>query len=221
MTAGAIWESYISTISSTFYTASDNPGKRSSGIDFSYRVPFVRNWLTVYADSFSADDVLPLAAPRRAAWVPGFYLPRFPRLPKLDLRVEAGYTDIVTSRSNQGNFDYFDQFYHDLYTNKGNILGSWIGREGKGVQAWSTYWFGPRTNIQFGFRQAKVAKDFIPSGETIHDGSVKINWQLQKDINVSGLLQYEKWLAPILAPGPQTNWTTSFEIVFSPHSWGW
>jgi hypothetical protein len=182
----------------------------------------VRNWLTVYADSFAADDVTPLANPPRAAWVSGVYMPRIPGVPKLDLRVEAGYTDTPGGgliHSINGQFDYYDYFYHDLYTNKGNILGSWIGREGKGVQAWSTYWFSSRNSLQFGYREAKVAKDFIPDGETINDGSVKINWWVHGDVSLSGSVQYEKWLAPILAPGPQKNWTSSVEVAFYPHSW--
>jgi hypothetical protein len=219
MTPGAIWNSYVSVKSSTNYGASGNPGKRSSGVDFSYKVPFVRNWLTVYADSFAADDVTPLANPPRAAWSSGFYMPRLPGLPKLDLRVEAGYTDTTTDKNTLGQFVYFDYFYHDLYTNKGNILGSWIGREGKGVQAWSTYWFSSRNSLQFGYRNAKVDKDFIPGGETVNDGSLKVNWWLRHDVTMSASVQYERWFAPILAPGPQTNWTSSVEVAFWPHSW--
>ena len=217
LTAGAIWNSYASVKSSTNYSASRNPGKRSSGVDFSYKVPFARNWLTVYADSFAADDVTPLANPPRAAWSSGLYMPRLPRLPKLDLRVEGGYTDTTTDKNTLGQFVYFDYFYHDLYTNKGNILGSWVGREGKGIQAWSTYWFSPRNSLQFGYRNAKVDKDFIPGGETVNDGSLKINWLLHRDVTISASVQYEKWAAPVLAPGPQTNWTSSVEITLWPH----
>jgi hypothetical protein len=35
-------------------------------------------------------------------------------------------------------------------------------------------------------------------------------------MNLSGSVQYEKWLAPLLASGPQTNWTSSFQITFWP-----
>ena len=59
------------------------------------------------------------------------YLPHVLGLPKFDLRVEGGYTDVVVAGGpgTGGFFDYWDSFYHDLYTNKGNILGSWIGRD--------------------------------------------------------------------------------------------
>jgi Capsule assembly protein Wzi/PAP2 superfamily len=219
LTLGAIWNSYfVFNQSSVIYSAYKNPGKRTGGINFSYRVPFIRNWLTVYANSLSADDPSPLSNPPRAAWNPGFYMPQIPGLRRLDFRVEAVNSNLPLA---ERVTVYWETFYHDLYTDKNNILGSWIGRSGLGLQGWSTYSFGPRTSLQFGYRQAKVAKDFIPNGETLHDGSVKINWRPRRDISVSGLVQYEKWLAPVLAPGPQTNWTTSVEIAFFPHSWVW
>jgi len=33
---------------------------------------------------------------------------------------------------------------------------------------------------------------------------------------LSGSVQYEKWLAPVLAPTAQTNWTSTVEIDFWP-----
>jgi membrane-associated phospholipid phosphatase len=222
MTAGAIWNSYVSVKSSGNYRSSVNPGKRTPGFDFTYKPHFIHNGLTLYGQFISGDDVVALEALPRDAIISGIYLPRLPRLAKLDFRVEGGYTDPVTPRSNDGHFIYWDLvYYHDLSMNKNNIIGSWIGREGKSVQAWTTYSFSSRNNIQFGYRQAKVAKDFIPGGETMQDGSVKLNWLLNDNLAVSGYFQYEKWLAPILAPGPQTNWTSSVQVTFSPKSWVW
>jgi Capsule assembly protein Wzi len=223
LTAGAIFNSYFSFTSSVGYSASRNPGKRTGGFDFTYKVPFARNWLTLYADALSADDPSPLDAPRRAAVSPGLYIPRLPPLPKLDIRVEAVYTNTPSTdpRPHGGQYVYWEQFYHDLYTNDGNIIGSWIGREGQGFQAQSTYWFSPRNTLQFGYRHAKVASDFVPGGETINDGSVKLDWWMRTDLSVSAFVQYEKWLAPILAPTAQTNWTSSVEVTFWPRSWNW
>lgn len=218
ITPAAIWNSYAGFFhSSQLYASNDNPGKRTGGFDFSYRLPFVRNWLTIYTDSLSDDDPSPLRDAPRDAFRSGIYLSHFPGVPKLDFRVEAVYTALPSSNSNSGQFVYFDTFYHDLYTNKNYIIGDWIGREGTGFQAWSTYWLGPRNGIQFGYRHAKVAKDFIPSGETLNDFSVKIDWWLHNGVSLSGSLQYEKWVAPILAPSPQTNWTSSVQITFEPH----
>ncbi len=220
LTAGALWNSYLSVTSSVNYRASRNPGKRTSGFYLSYRPPLLRNWLSVYGEALSADDVTPLANPPRAAWNSGIYLPRIPGLPRLDFHAEGGYTDADTSRSNNGDFVYWDLFYHDLSTNKRNLIGSWIGREGKGYQAWTTYHFNARSDFQIGFRHANVAKDFIPAGETITDGYTNIGWQFPGGVSISGGLQYEKWLAPILAPDPQTDWTATFQLALYPH-WSW
>jgi hypothetical protein len=220
MTPAAIFNSYFSFVSSGNYGASDNPGKRTGGFDFSYKLPFVRNWLTLYADSISSDDTSPISAPRRAAVTSGLYMPRLPRLSKLDLRVEATYTDTVTSRSTGGQFYYWEVFYyHNLYLNKGNLIGSWVGREGVGYQAWTTYSFTARNQLQFGYRHGKVNGDFIPGGETLNDGSARLNLMVRHDLSVSAFVQYEKWLAPFLATNPQTNWTSSLEITFWPKSW--
>jgi hypothetical protein len=71
----------------------DDPGARFGTFDFSYRLPFVRKWLTLYSDSLVHDDVSPIDAPRHAGIRPGLYLARFPRFENLDLRVEAASTD--------------------------------------------------------------------------------------------------------------------------------
>jgi len=225
----AVFNSYFSLESSTLYPPNENPGKRAPGFYFSWQVPPAHNWLTLYADMMSPQEnytdkdtsTNPFLVYYRVAERCGIYLPRIPRLPKLDFRVEAAYTDPPTPRSVGGNYMYWEGFYHDLFTNRGNIIGDWLGREGMGFQAWTTYHFNARSNLQFAYRNAKVAKDFITYGETINNGSVNFNWWVNHDVSLSGSLQYEKWFAPILAPTPQTNWTSSFQITFYPRFWSW
>jgi Capsule assembly protein Wzi len=214
VTLGALLRSYFSLQSSAAYSASQNPGERNGGFDFSYRVPGLRDWLTVYADLMSRDDPNPLDAPRRASWNPGLYLAWIPYVPHLDLRMEAVNTDPPSAPARNGQFDYWEGFYDDLYTNKNNLVGDWIGREGLGFQAWSTYWFSPKNTLVFGYRHSKVDARFVPYGETLNDGSVSLSRWIQKDLQVNASLQYEKWNAPLLAPKPQTNWTSSLAIVF-------
>ena len=197
----------------------DNPGDRRGGFNVSYRVPLRHDPFVIYADSLVDDDPSPLAAPRRAAMNPGIYFPRIPLLPKFDFRGEAVYTDVPTSRSNEGRFIYFDSGYHDSYTNKKYLLGNWIGREGQGIQAWTTYWMGARNSLQFGYRHSKVDGDFIPGGGTLNDGSVRANFWRNDEWNISSFVQYEKWKFPLLAATAQTNWTASVEIGFWPRSW--
>jgi len=181
----------------------------------------VRNWLTIFVDSLSPDDPSPIAAPRRAAVNPGFYMPRIPGVPKMDLRFEAVYTNTPSRNPSNfgGQYIYWELFYHDLYTNRKNIIGNWIGRDGQGFQSWSKYWFSPRNTLEFGYRHANVDSNFIPGGETVNDGSIKLDWWARRDLSVSTFVQYEKWKAPLLAPTPQTNWTSTVAIAFWPRAW--
>ena len=59
-----------------------DPGARFGAFDFTYRLPFLRNWLTLYSDSEVHDDVSPIDAPRRASIRPGLYLSHVPGIPK-------------------------------------------------------------------------------------------------------------------------------------------
>lgn len=224
MTLGLLKRTYLS-IGNGLTIAQQNdsnfiqidPGDRHGGFDLSYRVPRLFNGLTFYTDSLAEDDPSPLANPQRAPFRSGIYIPELPVLHKMDFRAEGVYTDAPNPETTTGGFFiYWNGNYHDSYTNDKNVLGDWIGREGKGVQAWTTYWVNSRDSIQFGYRQAKVSKDFIPFGETLNDGSVRADWWIGKQLEASGALQYEQWLAPILAPGPQTNWTSTVQITFYP-----
>lgn len=197
----------------------NDPGDRHGGFDFSYRVPYLRNWLTVYSNSLAEDDPSPLANLYRAAFNPGIYLSHVPLFPRLDLRVESVYTDVPNPETTTGGFFvYFNSNYHDSYTNKSDVLGSWIGREGKGFQGWITYWASGHNSIQLGYLNAKVSKDFVPDGETMSSGSMKTEWWIGSGVKVVGAIQYGKWLAPILASDRRTNWTTSIHFVVFP---GW
>jgi hypothetical protein len=162
---------------------------------------------------------LPMQNPPRCSYDPGVYMPRLPGVQKLDFRVEAVYTALPIPESIHGAFVYFDSFYHDLYTNKGNIIGSWIGREGVGFQAWTTYRAGPRNSIQFGYRHSTTAHDFVPGGGSLTDGSISVNWWIHGDWNLSASTQYERWDIPLLASTPQSNWTSSLQFGFYPKSW--
>lgn len=215
LTLDRLFRSYFSVTSVENETPATDPGKRTGGFDFTYRVPFLRNWLTIYTDSLADDDPSPLAAPRRAGINPGLYVSHFPGLPKLDLRVEAPLTN-APSKTGPGRFIYWDSFYHDLYTNRGHLMGNWVGRDGAGIQAWSRYWLSPRNSIQLGYRHAKVDPNFIPGGGTINDGSVRAEFWVRPQWGVSAFLQYEQWKFPVLTPTLQKNFTASVQITYWP-----
>lgn len=100
--------------------------------------------------------------------------------------------------------------------NNGNLLGSWIGRAGRGGQGWLTYWFTPRNTLQLGYRLQTVSPNFIGGGR-LADYSAKSELMIGHSISVSGLLQYEQWNFPLLAPTPQSNVTGSIQFTLYPN----
>ncbi|MGA9957479.1 MAG: capsule assembly Wzi family protein, partial [Acidobacteriaceae bacterium] len=182
----------------------------------SYRLPYMRNWLTLYADSLAHDDVSPISAPRRAGIRPGLYLSHFPGFHALDFRIEAADTDPPTSRSNAGQFLYWEQIQKQGYTNKGFIMGDWIGRESKGGQAWLTYHLSPSEQLQVSYRNAKAAKDFIPGGSTQNAFQFSTRKRFRKQFEVLGSVQYEGWKAPVYKQGKQNDVSASAQITWYP-----
>ena len=206
----------LSATTSAIKFSREDPGARFGAFDFSYRLPFVRNWLTLYSDSEVHDDVSPIDAPRRAAIRPGLYLSHVPGVPKLDMRVEAVSTDPPIRNSYGGSFMYIEQVQRQGYTNNGALFGDWIGREGKGGQAWITYHLSGNEWVEVGARNQKVAKDFIPGGTTLNDINFQVVKRLGKDFEVNGNFSYERWKAPIYLPGQQTVTTTTIQLTWFP-----
>jgi hypothetical protein len=194
----------------------NDPGDRKSGFEFSYRVPGLRSWLTIYSDSYSDDDPSPLANPRRAAVNPGLYFSHLPALPKLDLRVEAVSTQSLTSLDRGGFFFYFNTQYHDANVNQGNLFGNPTGRDGRSYQAWSTYHFSAFTNLQFSFREVKASNVFLPGGGTQSDASTRFLWRVRPGWSVDAFVQYERWLIPALRSTVQQNVTGRVQLTFEP-----
>jgi Capsule assembly protein Wzi len=195
----------------------DDPGARFGTFDFSYRLPFLERWITLYTDSLVHDDVSPISAPRRSGVHPGIYLARFPGLEHLDLRVEGANTDTVSSAQIQdGQFLYYETIQRQGPTNKGFLVGDWIGREDKGGQAWLTYHLSPQEEIHFMYRRQKAASAFIPGGTTLDDYEFFLLKRIRKDIEVRGSVQYEGWKAPVYKPGPQSDTTGTLQITWFP-----
>ena len=219
-----------------------DPGARFGAFDFSYRLPYLRNWLTLYADSEVHDDVSPADAPRRASIRPGLYLSHVPGIPKLDIRAEAATTDPSHSTDYQtdyGHFMYWEFIQRQGYTNQGQMFGDWIGREDKGGQGWITYHLSGNEWIQVGLRNQKAAKYFIPGsttqtftgpacsiapqasclvfgGTTLNDINFQVVKRIGKDFEINGNFAYEHWKAPIYLPGQQTVTTTTIQLTWFP-----
>lgn len=198
----------------------NKPGDRRSGFDLSYRLPGIRDWATFYVEEFSEDEVSPLFIPRRSAMHAGIYLPKLPKVPKMDLRMEGIYTDIP-SFGNKGFF-YFNGTWRSGFTEDGNIMGSWIGREGRGVYATSTWWLSARNSLQLGYREATVDREFIEGGRYV-DGFTRANFELSSHLSLAGMLQYEHWKFPALTGAfpnlsyvPNNNFTSQVQLTYTP-----
>lgn len=216
----------LANVTGSIKNSAQDPGARFAAFDFSYRLPFVRNWLTLYSDSEVHDDVSPADAPRRAAYRPGIYLSHFPGVPKLDLRVEGVSTDPPHSNAAlNGHFMYWEAIQRQGYTNSGQLMGDWIGREGKGGQAWLTYHFSGNEWLQAGYRNQKVSQTFIPGGSTLNDVNFQVVKRIGKDFELNGNFVFEHWTAPIFNsgaptyPAPQQSSTaTTIQLTWYPKS---
>jgi len=197
---------------------SADPGDRRSAADWTYRLPGLRRWVTFYGDAFADDQYTPIVYPDRSVISAGLYLPQLPKLPKLDFRVEGVYSDVPAGGALSHGFFYFNSRYLSGYTNDGNLIGSWIGREGQGAQVWSNYWFSPRTRLQLNFRHQKVSQQFVPGGGTLTDIGALTDFSLGKNTHFTVSLQHERWLFPIIQPGAARNVSATVGITFSPQT---
>ena len=197
---------------------SGDPGDRRGGFDFTYRVPGLRNWLSFYADAFTDDEPNPWLAWNKTALTSGLFLSRVPGIPGLSLRVEGVYTDPPGGGTTvQHGFFYINDRFTSGYTNNGNLIGSWIGREGQGAQAWTTYWLNPKSKIELNFRHEKVSHQFIPDGGTLTDLGISADYWLRSDLGLSAWVQYERWLFPVIQPNASENVTAAVQIQWAPH----
>jgi hypothetical protein len=201
----------------TFYAhssnAANNPGKRISEADFSYRVPGLRDRLTFYFDSLVTDEISPIGS-TRANVAPGIYLPHLPKFPKLEFRAE-GFNESRTKEFSPG-FVYSDnRRFLDGYTDDGELLGSWIGRAGRGLQSSLTYLLAPRDKVQLGYRLQEASPALIEGGRLV-DYSAQSEVMLGNTLSLSGLVQYEQWKFPIIEPTRQSDVVISLQLSLFP-----
>jgi hypothetical protein len=191
----------------------NDPGDRRSAFDFSYRVPYLRDWLTFYGDSFTEDEYSPISFPRKSAFRAGLYMPRFPKLPKLDLRAEGIYTDIP-SLGGVG-VAYFNGHFLSGYTNYGQIIGNAIGREGRGLNLWTTYRFSASDNVQFHYRNQHVNPEFLQGGY-LRDFDLSGSVVKMGGVVLTAAAKYEHWNFPLLSATPKTDVGVSLQISYQP-----
>jgi membrane-associated phospholipid phosphatase len=195
----------------------NDPGDRRSAFDFSYRIPGLRNWLTLYSDSFTEDEISPISFPRKSSFRSGIYLPRLPKLPQMDLRIEGIYTDIP-SLGGVG-VAYFNFHYLSGYTNNGQILGNAIGREGRGLNIWTTYHFTSTNSVQLHYRNQHVNPEFLQGGY-LRDFDLTGTVVRKGNLVLTGMAKYEHWNFPLLSGTSKTNMSAGLQVSFRPvHGW--
>jgi len=202
------------------------PGDNESEMDWTFHVPKVRNYIVLYGDAYAEDDILPVENPPRNPWHSGIYITRIPRIPKLDFHMEGVSTESPCALIGPGNrgcggnlglYSYYNYQYPDGNTANGNLIGNTVGREGRAIQSWFTYWISPRNTLQFIYRHNSVNAEFIPGGGAWQDYALRNELYLRNGFYVRSELQYEKIPRyPILFSGPQRNVTAILEMGFYP-----
>ena len=190
-------------------------GDGRTSADFSYRIPKLRNWLSLYGEGFSEDEISPLNNAPKSIWQGGLYLAKVPRINKFDLRLEGGYTSPTRGSFCTSCF-YTNGQYVNGYTNDGHLIGTWVGRAAQGELLQSNYWISPRKRIGFEVRHRKIDRQYLPQGGTQNDVAVNADIFAGPGFRFSGNVQYESWQIPLLATNRQSDVAASFQFGFWP-----
>jgi hypothetical protein len=195
------------------------PGKNDSEMDWTFLVPKVRNFIVLYGDSYATDDVLPIENPARNPWNAGLYLTHVPGIPKLDFHIQGVSTEngtIARQGTNRGLLNYYGD-YPDGYTQYRNIIGNTVGRDGRAIHCWWTYWISPQDTVRFLYEHHSVSADFIPGGGVWADYTVRAEKHFQNGIYLKPAVQFERIARyPVLFTGPEHNVTATLELGFNP-----
>jgi hypothetical protein len=70
--------------------------------------------------------------------------------------------------------------------------------------------------VQLGYRLQTVAPQFIEGGR-LADYSAGGDFMLGRDLSVSGSVQYEEWMFPVLSPTRQSDVTATVQFTYYPH----
>ena len=58
--------------------------------------------------------------------------------------------------------------------------------------------------------------EFVPSGGTLADASVRADFWVRTSFSVSAAIQYERWTFPVISPTTQSNFASSVQLTFWP-----
>ena len=168
---------------------------------------------TFYAETLSEDEPSPIPYMRKSASQGGLYVAKVPGLPKLDLRIEGGYTNPFAVC---GTCIYANAQYNSGYTNEGRLIGTWIGRAAQGEQIRANYWLGPPKENRPRTSAPETRSRLSPQGGSQNDVAVNADIFAGSGFRFTGNVQYERWRIPLLAATEQSNIGASFQFSFSP-----
>ena len=195
------------------------PGENNNEMDWTFYVPWVRNYIVLYGEVYAYDDFIAWVRPTAYPFRPGIYITRIPGIPKLDLHIEAANTQAPGQGEggNKGQFVYFNSGYHEANTNNGVLMGNTVGRDGQTIQGWLTYWASPRNTFQLMYKNNFVDPAFIPGGGAWQDYSVQNEFHRRSGFYAKSQLQYEHISHyPLLFNGRQQNVSAIVELGFMP-----
>ena len=198
------------------------PGDTESQMDWTFFVPKTRNYLVLYGEGYAEDDVLPIQNPVRNPWHPGLFITRIPGIPKLDFHIESVSTEQngltpAAGGGNHGNFNYWNQNYPDGNTNYAFLAGNTVGRDGRAIRSWFTYWISASDTLQVSYKRSTVSSDYVPGGAAWQDYGVRNELTMKNGFYFKGEVQYEHISSyPLLFNGPQRNITALVEVGFYP-----
>ena len=217
LTTGNLLRSLVGSVSPKLNSV---PGDNESEMDWTFYVPKVRNYIVLYGDAYAEDDILPIENPPRNPWHPGIFITRIPGIPRLDFHMEGVSTEsssAIIGGGNAGHYNYWNFGYRDGNTANGNLIGNTVGREGRAIQSWLTYWISPRNTLQFLYRHNTINAEFISGGGAWQDYALRSELYLRNGFYVKSEMQYENISRyPILFSGPQRNITAILEVGFYP-----
>ena len=206
-------KTYLHTFNTSGNTQPLDPGKRYTGINASYRLPKLRDWAVFYVDAMANDEPNPIAFPQDSAFNPGLYFPKLPKFHNLDLRLEGVYTNVI---GYPGTAPYYSNVhYAQGYTTYWQLMGDWVGRQGDGWQATSTYWWSATKKLQLAWRRQYVDKVVLEGGG-LNDFSATWNWEFHRDLLLASTVQYERWVFPLLSDKPISNVSFQCQVTYWP-----
>lgn len=198
------------------------PGDSRTAIDWTWRLPKMNDWITLYGEMEDDDDLIPLQNVAKSVLRPGIYFSRLPFLPKWDAHFE--WTSSTSPGrayfQSHGYLNYWNLDYPDGYTNDGNLLANVVGREGMTLQGWIRYWATPRNTLDLSWKQSKVFSDFVPGGGKWQDFQASYSITKRSGIYLKGFVQFEHIFSyPLLFEGPRNNVVAALEFGVLPQ-WG-